>query len=88
VDENGRAQGENQVYAICGFVRSSTLHSRLPDARATANLALPIVGESDDALNRLAQREYVAYAHTCHVPTLRATSRVRRSNALLVTVAY
>jgi small subunit ribosomal protein S21e len=38
VDENGRAvQGENHVYALCGFVRS--------------------MGESDDALNRLAQRD-------------------------------
>ncbi len=38
VDENGRAiQGENQTYALCGFVRSQ--------------------GESDDALNRLAQRD-------------------------------
>jgi small subunit ribosomal protein S21e len=24
VDESGRAQSENHVYAICGFVRSST----------------------------------------------------------------
>ncbi|KAI9802457.1 MAG: 40S ribosomal protein S21 [Sarcosagium campestre] len=37
VDENGRYTGENQVYALCGFVRS--------------------MGESDDALNRLAQRD-------------------------------
>lgn len=38
VDENGRAiQGENHIYALCGFVRS--------------------MGESDDALNRLAQRD-------------------------------
>ncbi|PKS08339.1 hypothetical protein jhhlp_005283 [Lomentospora prolificans] len=38
VDENGRAiQGENIVYALCGFVRA--------------------VGESDDSLNRLAQRD-------------------------------
>jgi small subunit ribosomal protein S21e len=37
VDENGRYTGENQVYALCGFVRA--------------------MGESDDALNRLAQRD-------------------------------
>jgi len=37
VDENGRYTGENQTYALCGFVRS--------------------MGESDDALNRLAQRD-------------------------------
>ncbi|KAI2620412.1 ribosomal protein S21e [Hypoxylon sp. NC1633] len=38
VDENGRQiQGENHVYALCGFVRA--------------------MGESDDALNRLAQRD-------------------------------
>ncbi|MCJ1480813.1 hypothetical protein MMC06_000968 [Schaereria dolodes] len=37
VDENGRYTGENQVYALCGFVRS--------------------MGESDDSLNRLAQRD-------------------------------
>jgi small subunit ribosomal protein S21e len=37
VDENGRYTGENQVYALCGFVRSR--------------------GESDDSLNRLAQRD-------------------------------
>ncbi|KAI1771960.1 hypothetical protein Hte_012452 [Hypoxylon texense] len=38
VDENGRqVQGENHVYALCGFVRA--------------------MGESDDALNRLAQRD-------------------------------
>ena len=37
VDENGRYTGENQVYALSGFVR----------ARA----------ESDDSLNRLAQRD-------------------------------
>jgi small subunit ribosomal protein S21e len=37
VDENGRYTGENQVYALCGFVRSRA--------------------ESDDALNRLAQRD-------------------------------
>ncbi|KAL2104682.1 hypothetical protein VUR80DRAFT_9860 [Thermomyces stellatus] len=38
VDENGRAiPGENQVYALCGFVRA--------------------MGESDDSLNRLAQRD-------------------------------
>ena len=37
VDENGRYTGENQVYAFCGFVRSSA--------------------ESDDSLNRLAQRD-------------------------------
>jgi len=37
VDENGRYTGENQVYALCGFVRSRA--------------------ESDDALNRLAQKD-------------------------------
>lgn len=38
VDENGRAiPGDNQVYALCGFVRA--------------------MGESDDAMNRLAQRD-------------------------------
>jgi hypothetical protein len=37
VDENGRATGETQVYALCGFVRG--------------------MGEGDDALNRLAQRD-------------------------------
>jgi len=37
VDENGRYTGENQTYALCGFVRA--------------------MGESDDALNRLAQRD-------------------------------
>lgn len=37
VDENGRYTGENQVYALCGFVRA--------------------MGESDDSLNRLAQRD-------------------------------
>ncbi|KAI9734388.1 MAG: 40S ribosomal protein S21 [Cirrosporium novae-zelandiae] len=37
VDESGRYTGENQVYALCGFVRS--------------------MGESDDSLNRLAQRD-------------------------------
>ena len=37
VDENGRYTGENQVYALCGFVRAR--------------------GESDDCLNRLAQRD-------------------------------
>lgn len=37
VDENGRYTGENQVYALCGFVRAR--------------------GESDDSLNRLAQRD-------------------------------
>ncbi len=37
VDENGRYTGENQVYALCGFVRA--------------------MGEGDDALNRLAQRD-------------------------------
>ncbi|KAF7919819.1 hypothetical protein EAE99_008364 [Botrytis elliptica] len=37
VDENGRATGENQVYALCGFIRA--------------------MGESDDSLNRLAQRD-------------------------------
>jgi small subunit ribosomal protein S21e len=37
VDENGRYSGENQVYALSGFVRA--------------------MGESDDAMNRLAQRD-------------------------------
>ncbi|EXJ59507.1 40S ribosomal protein S21 [Cladophialophora bantiana CBS 173.52] len=37
VDENGRYTGENQVYALCGFVRSRA--------------------ESDDSLNRLAQKD-------------------------------
>ncbi|KAK6389757.1 40S ribosomal protein S21 [Meristemomyces frigidus] len=37
VDENGRYTGENQVYALCGFVRA--------------------MGESDDSINRLAQRD-------------------------------
>ena len=37
VDENGRYTGENQVYALCGFVRA--------------------MGESDDSLNRLAQKD-------------------------------
>ena len=38
VDENGHAiAGENQVYAVCGFIRQ--------------------MGESDDAVNRLAQRD-------------------------------
>ncbi|EEQ86712.1 40S ribosomal protein S21 [Blastomyces dermatitidis] len=37
VDENGRYTGENQIYALCGFVRAR--------------------GESDDSLNRLAQRD-------------------------------
>ena len=37
VDENGRYTGENQVYALCGFVRA--------------------MGECDDSLNRLAQRD-------------------------------
>ena len=37
VDENGRYTGENQVYALCGFVRA--------------------MGESDDAMNRLAQKD-------------------------------
>ncbi|KAK8166552.1 ribosomal protein S21e-domain-containing protein [Phyllosticta citrichinensis] len=37
VDENGRYTGENQTYALCGFVRA--------------------MGESDDSLNRLAQRD-------------------------------
>lgn len=37
VDENGRHSGENQTYALCGFVRA--------------------MGESDDALNRLAQKD-------------------------------
>ncbi len=37
VDENGRYTGENQVYALCGFVRA--------------------MGESDDCVNRLAQKE-------------------------------
>lgn len=37
VNENGRYTGENQVYALCGFVRA--------------------MGEGDDSLNRLAQRD-------------------------------
>ncbi|KAE9963880.1 40S ribosomal protein S21 [Venturia inaequalis] len=37
VDENGRYTGENQTYALCGFVRA--------------------MGESDDSLNRLAQKD-------------------------------
>lgn len=37
VDESGRYTGDNQVFALCGFVRS--------------------MGESDDCVNRLAQRE-------------------------------
>ena len=37
VDENGRYTGDNQVYALCGFVRA--------------------MGESDDCVNRLAQRD-------------------------------
>jgi small subunit ribosomal protein S21e len=37
VDENGRYTGENQTYAMCGFIRAR--------------------GESDDSLNRLAQRD-------------------------------
>ncbi|KAI9749722.1 MAG: 40S ribosomal protein S21 [Lichina confinis] len=37
VDENGRYTGENQVYALCGFVRA--------------------MGEADDSMNRLAQRD-------------------------------
>ncbi|KAL1894067.1 40S ribosomal protein S21 [Ceratocystis pirilliformis] len=38
VDESGRAvQGENHVYAMCGFIRA--------------------LGEADDSLNRLAQRD-------------------------------
>lgn len=37
VDETGRMTGENQVYALCGFVRA--------------------MGESDDCINRLAQRD-------------------------------
>jgi small subunit ribosomal protein S21e len=37
VDENGRYTGENQTYALCGFIRAR--------------------GESDDSLNRLAQRD-------------------------------
>ncbi|KAF2274308.1 DmpA/ArgJ-like protein [Westerdykella ornata] len=37
VDENGRYTGENQTYALCGFVRA--------------------MGESDDSLNRLTQRD-------------------------------
>jgi small subunit ribosomal protein S21e len=37
VGEDGRYTGENQVYALCGFIRG--------------------MGESDDALNRLAQRD-------------------------------
>ena len=37
VDENGRYTGDNQVYALCGFVRA--------------------MGESDDCMNRLAQKD-------------------------------
>ncbi|EMD64105.1 hypothetical protein COCC4DRAFT_149900 [Bipolaris maydis ATCC 48331] len=37
VDENGRYTGDNQVYAISGFVRA--------------------MGESDDSLNRLTQKD-------------------------------
>jgi small subunit ribosomal protein S21e len=37
VDENGRYTGENQVYALSGFVRA--------------------MGESDDSINRLTQRD-------------------------------
>ncbi|KAH7121160.1 40S ribosomal protein S21 [Dendryphion nanum] len=37
VDDNGRYTGENQVYALSGFVRA--------------------MGEGDDSLNRLAQRD-------------------------------
>lgn len=37
VDENGRYTGENQTYALCGFVRA--------------------MGESDDSLNRLNQKD-------------------------------
>ena len=37
VDENGRYTGENNTYAMCGFIRAR--------------------GESDDSLNRLAQRD-------------------------------
>lgn len=37
VNESGRYTGENQVYALCGFVRA--------------------MGEGDDALNRLAQKD-------------------------------
>jgi small subunit ribosomal protein S21e len=38
VGEDGRAiPGENQVYALCGFIRA--------------------MGESDDSLNRLAQKD-------------------------------
>jgi small subunit ribosomal protein S21e len=37
VDDNGRYTGENQVYALSGFVRA--------------------MGESDDSINRLAQRD-------------------------------
>ncbi|KAJ5888369.1 Cystathionine beta-synthase core [Penicillium taxi] len=37
VDENGRYTGENETYALCGFIRNR--------------------GESDDSLNRLAQRD-------------------------------
>ncbi|TKA66619.1 hypothetical protein B0A49_07611 [Cryomyces minteri] len=37
VDENGRYTGENQTYALCGFVRA--------------------MGESDDSLNRLSQKD-------------------------------
>ncbi|PGH05513.1 40S ribosomal protein S21 [Polytolypa hystricis UAMH7299] len=47
VDENGRYTGENQVYALCGFVRAR--------------------GESDDSLNRLAQRDgYLKNVWTAH----------------------
>ncbi|KAF2124448.1 ribosomal protein S21e [Dothidotthia symphoricarpi CBS 119687] len=37
VDENGRYTGDNQVYALSGFVRA--------------------MGESDDSMNRLAQKD-------------------------------
>ncbi|KAJ5628941.1 40S ribosomal protein S21 [Penicillium lividum] len=37
VDENGRYTGDNNTYALCGFIRAR--------------------GESDDSLNRLAQRD-------------------------------
>jgi small subunit ribosomal protein S21e len=37
VDDNGRYTSENQVYALCGFVRA--------------------MGESDDCMNRLAQKD-------------------------------
>ena len=37
VDENGRYTGENQAYALSGFVRA--------------------MGESDDSINRLTQKD-------------------------------